>query len=90
MRSTPAGRCATASRPSTTRAFSPPPDADLLRGEAIEDRVGGRRVTIRFDRLNESARAFDAAGDQLAAMTGFWFAWYVFHPDTGVLRAVRR
>lgn len=67
------------------------PFAELSRTDgAIEDRVGGQPVTIRFDRLNESARAFDAAGEQLAAMTGFWFAWYAFHPDTEVFRAMRR
>ncbi len=53
----------------------------------IQDRIGGRPVTIRFDWANASARAFDARGNQLPAMTGFWFAWYAFHPQTEVFRA---
>lgn len=64
------------------------PFAELSKTDGeVRDRVGGEPVTIRFDRLNESARAFDAQGDQLPAMTGFWFAWYAFHPDTAVFQA---
>lgn len=55
----------------------------------VQDRIAGQPVIIRFDRLNESARAFDAEGEQLPAMTGFWFAWYAFHPETEVFQAGR-
>jgi hypothetical protein len=58
-------------------------------GEA-RDRIGGEPVTTRFDRLTESARAFDAQDNGLAAMTGFWFAWYAFHPETDPTRAITR
>jgi len=70
--------------------FKAYPFAELSKTDGeVRDRVGGEPVTIRFDRLNESARAFDARGEQLAAMTGFWFAWYAFHPDTAVFQAPR-
>jgi hypothetical protein len=66
------------------------PFAELSRTDGeVQDRIGGEAVTIRFDQLNASARAFDAEGKQLAAMTGFWFAWYAFHPQTAVFRAPR-
>jgi hypothetical protein len=66
------------------------PFAELSKTDGeVNDRIAGQPITIRFDRLNESARAFDADGKQLAAMTGFWFAWYAFHPDTTVFRAPR-
>ena len=66
------------------------PFAELSKTDGeVQDRIGGQPVTVRFDRLNESARAFDAQGNQLPAMTGFWFAWYTFHPSTAVFRAPR-
>jgi hypothetical protein len=56
----------------------------------IQDRVGGRKVEIRFDPANRSATAHAPDGEQLPAITGFWFAWYAFHPDTAVFTADRR
>ncbi len=53
----------------------------------IRDRVKGREVLIRFDAENGSARAFDGEGEPLAGITGFWFAWYAFHPDTEIFEA---
>jgi hypothetical protein len=55
----------------------------------IQDRFVGRDLLIRFDWANESATAFDDQGRQLAATTGYWFAWYAFHPDTEVFKAAR-
>jgi hypothetical protein len=54
------------------------------------DEVGGEKITIRWDSQNRSARAFSSssAGDEeIAAIAGFWFAWFAFHPDTAVFRA---
>jgi hypothetical protein len=67
------------------------PFAELSKtGGEVRDRVGGQAIVVRFDWANDSARAFDAAGNQLPAMTGFWFAWYAFHPETEVFEAGRR
>lgn len=65
------------------------PFAELSRtGEReIRDRFNGQTIGIRFDWANESAIAFDDSGRQLPAVTGFWFAWYAFHPDTEVFTA---
>ncbi len=41
---------------------------------AIENRLGGARVTIRYDKASRRATAHDAGGRQLPAVVGFWFA----------------
>lgn len=71
--------------------FKAYPFAELSRTgrERIRDRVAGREISIRFDQANASARAFDREGRQLPAVTGFWFAWYAFHPETEVFEAER-
>jgi len=66
------------------------PFAELSKTDGdLRDRVGGEDIVIRFDWANDSASAFDAKGQQRAAMTGFWFAWYAFHPQTEVFQADR-
>ena len=57
-------------------------DADFLEPD---DRVLG---LARGGVANESAQAFDADGNQLPAIVGFWFAWFAFHPQTEVFTAV--
>ncbi|MEA3275697.1 MAG: DUF3179 domain-containing protein [Pseudomonadota bacterium] len=71
--------------------FKAYPFAELSRtgSEELKDRFNGEELLIRFDWANESARAYDASGRQLPAVTSFWFAWYAFHPDTEVYRAKR-
>lgn len=56
------------------------------RGE-IRDSVGGRPITIRFDRKHQTGAAFDAGGREIPSVTAYWFAWYAFHTDTAVFRA---
>jgi hypothetical protein len=65
------------------------PFAELSRTgqREIRDQFNGRDLRVEFDWANESARVFDASGAQLTAVTGFWFAWYAFHPDTSVFTA---
>jgi hypothetical protein len=72
--------------------FKAYPFAELSRTgkREIRDGFNGRGVRVEFDWANESARAFDASGDQLPAVTSFWFAWYAFHPDTEVFTATKR
>ncbi len=55
----------------------------------IADRLAGRDIEVRFDAANQSAQAFDADGRPLPAVSGFWFAWFAFHPDTEVFSAAR-
>jgi hypothetical protein len=50
--------------------------------EPVQDLLGGRRVTIRFE--DGAAWAENDEGGLLPAVRMFWFAWYAFHPDTAV------
>ena len=53
----------------------------------VHDTVSGREIIVTYDRRNRAATAAFVDGDRLPAVTAFWFAWYAFHPDTGVYRA---
>jgi hypothetical protein len=72
--------------------FKAYPFAELSKhgGGEIHDRVNGRDLLVSFDPVNESATAYDDKGYQLPAITGFWFAWYAFHPQTEIFIATRR
>lgn len=67
------------------------PFVELARNSSPElrDDVGGTPVRILFDREQRSAMALDAEGRVLPAVTGFWFAWYAFHPEGEVFSAAR-
>ncbi len=71
--------------------FKAYPFAELSRfdGGEVRERFAGRDVRILFDRDSESAQASGPDGEQIAAITGFWFAWYAFHPETEVFTAER-
>jgi hypothetical protein len=72
--------------------FKAYPFAELSKhgGGEIRDRVNGRDLLVSFDPVNASATAYDEKGYQLPAITGFWFAWYAFHPQTEIFTAERR
>ncbi|MCM2306741.1 MAG: DUF3179 domain-containing protein [Sulfuritalea sp.] len=53
----------------------------------FRDRIGDATLTIRFDRKAGRATAHGADGKQIAAVVGYWFAWYAFNPATEVFRA---
>ncbi len=53
----------------------------------VADRIGDTALTIRFDRTAMRATAHGSDGQQLAAVVGYWFAWYAFNPGTEVFRA---
>ena len=56
-------------------------------GEArFSDSINGRRFHFEWDADNRSVRITDDAGKAVAAIQGFWFAWFAFHPDTEVFR----
>ena len=72
--------------------FKAYPFAELSRSgdDEISDSFAGRQLTIRFDPAAESARVFGENGAEVTAVTGFWFAWYAFHPETEVYTAGKR
>jgi hypothetical protein len=52
----------------------------------LRDVVGGETVLVHFDGRHGTARATDAKGKPIPAVTAFWFAWAVFNPGTDVYR----
>ena len=52
--------------------------------ETVHDTLAGQRIMIKYDQAHNAASAVDAQGELLPAVTAYWFAWYAFHPDTGV------
>jgi hypothetical protein len=59
-------------------------EIDKANKELIEDEFGGQRYTIHWNREHQQATISDASGKQMAAIEGFWFAWFAFHPETEV------
>ena len=53
-------------------------------GKAIKDIVGGKQVSVKFNDRSNSARILDKEGNELPAVTLFWFAWSAFHPQTAL------
>lgn len=53
----------------------------------LEDRIGGKVVRVHYDPSVPSAELRDETGKLLPATRAFWFAWYTFHPETGVFEA---
>jgi len=56
----------------------------------VRDRLGGRAITVCFDADHGNATVWDAGGEPIPSVVGFWFAWYAFHPDTLVYKAKPR
>jgi hypothetical protein len=64
------------------------PFSELSRSVSpLVDEVGGERVTIEYDVEHRTGRILDASGVQIPTVSGFWFAWIAFHPDSGVYTA---
>lgn len=51
------------------------------------DEFAEQQFTINWSSKNQQASIADASGNQIAAIEGFWFAWFAFHPDTEIFRA---
>ena len=65
------------------------PFIELARNDGeVSDEINGRKITVRFDKTHRSARVLGTVeGKPLPAVTGFWFAWMAFHPDSRVFAA---
>ena len=53
----------------------------------LEDRIGGKKVSVYFDAEVPSAELRDESGKLIPATRAFWFAWYTFHPETQIFEA---
>ncbi len=54
---------------------------------SFSDEVNGKTFKFDWDSDHRSVRITDTDGREVAAIQGFWFAWFAFHPDTGVFKA---
>ncbi len=70
--------------------FKAYPFAELSKTDGvIRETFNGVPLEIHYDRGSHSARALDANGESIPAITAFWFAWTAFHPETDVFKARR-
>lgn len=69
--------------------FKAYPFKELKRGPVqFSDQFAGRHFDIQYDHHNRTARAVDEHGSEVASVLTYWFAWYAFHPDTEIYKAV--
>lgn len=52
----------------------------------VEDEIKGMTLKIYFDKDAGSAFVRDEKNELYPSIASFWFAWYVFHPDTTVFQ----
>jgi hypothetical protein len=53
----------------------------------IKDVIGKTPVQIFYDRKTKTAVIRDENNREIPSVVGFWFAWYVFHPETRIFSA---
>ncbi len=49
----------------------------------VTDAIGGKSITIEYDREHQTLRVIKA-DEGVSWLYSFWFAWYALHPDTTV------
>lgn len=59
-------------------------EIDKANKALISDEFAGEKLNIHWDRENQQASISHPSGKQIAAIEGFWFAWFAFHPETEV------
>jgi hypothetical protein len=64
------------------------PFSELERvGDDLKDNFAGNDLIIRYSKQHQSASISDNQGNELPAVTTFWFVWYAFHPEGIVFKA---
>ena len=58
------------------------PVNDLPTDEAIGDKVGSKKVVVRYDAGKRYPQITDSEGEQIPSVMAFWFAWQAFYPKT--------
>jgi len=57
---------------------------DLKELNTIEDTITGVSFRLERDDAGIVTMTNLETGEEIVATRGFWFAWYAFHPDTGL------
>lgn len=55
--------------------------------QRFQDNIGDMAIWVHWDPQSEQAWITDHSGTEIPTITGFWFAWYTFHPETQLFRA---
>jgi len=50
----------------------------------IADTFNGLDMLIRYDKESKTATITNVKGEMIPTVTGYWYAWYAFHPNTDV------
>lgn len=67
------------------------PFSELAKGTGVlQDTFHGRSLRIHFKSDSKTAFITDDKDNPISSVTGFWFAWYAFYPDTQVYTASSR
>jgi hypothetical protein len=61
-------------------------ELEKLKDGKLKDQFQGQELVINFNKDSRSATISNQQGEQLPALTTFWFAWYAFHPETEVYK----
>lgn len=59
-------------------------ELEKLKKVELKDSFQGQDLLINYHSDSRSATITNKQGEELPALTTFWFAWYAFHPDTEV------
>ena len=57
---------------------------DLIENPIIKDLVGGSNIQVKRDNIGIVKITNLDTGEEIVKERDFWFAWYAFHPDTGL------
>lgn len=58
------------------------PANDLPPDKAIEDKVGQKKVVVRYDAGKRNPQITNTEGEHIPSVMVFWFAWQAFYPQT--------
>jgi hypothetical protein len=50
----------------------------------VKEQVGGTWLFVRYDRAGDRAEVLDESGAPVPSLRAYWFAWTLFHPETGL------
>ncbi|VAX33104.1 hypothetical protein MNBD_NITROSPINAE05-131 [hydrothermal vent metagenome] len=68
--------------------FKAYPFSELAQAQQpVADKLNGIAIEVTFDKKSQTAVIRDSQGKALPTVVGFWFAWFTFHPDTGIYKA---
>jgi hypothetical protein len=70
--------------------FKAYPFSELAKAkQPVTDKLNGVAIKVTFDKKSQTAVIRNSKGEKLPSVVGFWFAWFAFHPDTGIYKASR-